>query len=311
MVLVGPSGCGKSTSLRMLAGLEEVEGFLIKKALARYDGNVSQAAKALGLSRSALYRSPALRALAVSIADCGLTMMTRRLSLNPIVFLNRVDSPCAAAGTSRALADARPARPADVARRGPARLGNRAHPALERRFHAQGPVDAHAVLLGLWWGVSAWRSAIASSFRSRRCRTCSRRCARKTSPSARAGGADDPLGEVLIEMNALADTLREQRLGALEATSLLRAVMEEIPVAVFAFDPERRLRLVNRAGERLLARPVERLLGRDADELGLAPCLGVGEPTHPPADLPRRRGALGSAIRTFPAGRHPARAAGH
>ena len=36
--------------------LEEVEGFLIKKALARFDGNVSQAAKALGLSRSALYR---------------------------------------------------------------------------------------------------------------------------------------------------------------------------------------------------------------------------------------------------------------
>src|SRR5439155_1607790 len=36
--------------------LEEVEGFLIKKATARFDGNVSQAAKALGLSRSALYR---------------------------------------------------------------------------------------------------------------------------------------------------------------------------------------------------------------------------------------------------------------
>ena len=36
--------------------LEEVEGFLIKKAMMRYDGNVSQAAKALGLSRSALYR---------------------------------------------------------------------------------------------------------------------------------------------------------------------------------------------------------------------------------------------------------------
>jgi DNA-binding NtrC family response regulator len=36
--------------------LEEVEGFLIKKAMSRYDGNVSQAAKALGLSRSALYR---------------------------------------------------------------------------------------------------------------------------------------------------------------------------------------------------------------------------------------------------------------
>ena len=36
--------------------LEEVECFLIKKALARFDGNVSRAAEALGLSRSALYR---------------------------------------------------------------------------------------------------------------------------------------------------------------------------------------------------------------------------------------------------------------
>jgi DNA-binding NtrC family response regulator len=36
--------------------LEEVEAFLIKKALARFDGNVSRAADALGLSRSALYR---------------------------------------------------------------------------------------------------------------------------------------------------------------------------------------------------------------------------------------------------------------
>jgi transcriptional regulator of acetoin/glycerol metabolism len=36
--------------------IEDVESFLIRKSLARYDGNVSQAAKALGLSRSALYR---------------------------------------------------------------------------------------------------------------------------------------------------------------------------------------------------------------------------------------------------------------
>jgi DNA-binding NtrC family response regulator len=36
--------------------LEDVEAFLIKKAMARYDGNVSHAARALGLSRSALYR---------------------------------------------------------------------------------------------------------------------------------------------------------------------------------------------------------------------------------------------------------------
>ncbi len=36
--------------------LEEVERVLIQKALSRFDGNVSAAAKALGLSRSALYR---------------------------------------------------------------------------------------------------------------------------------------------------------------------------------------------------------------------------------------------------------------
>ena len=36
--------------------LEEVERFLIQKALGRFDGNVSQAATALGLSRGALYR---------------------------------------------------------------------------------------------------------------------------------------------------------------------------------------------------------------------------------------------------------------
>ncbi|PYR22703.1 MAG: sigma-54-dependent Fis family transcriptional regulator [Acidobacteria bacterium] len=46
----------ESTSRIEDMSLEEVEGFLIKKAMARFDGNVSQAAKALGLSRSALYR---------------------------------------------------------------------------------------------------------------------------------------------------------------------------------------------------------------------------------------------------------------
>jgi DNA-binding NtrC family response regulator len=45
-----------STSRVEDMSLEEVEGFLIKKAMARFAGNVSQAAKALGLSRSALYR---------------------------------------------------------------------------------------------------------------------------------------------------------------------------------------------------------------------------------------------------------------
>ena len=64
--------------------------------------------------------------------------------------------------------------------------------------------------------------------------------------SIRASGAarNDPLGAVNFELNALSDTLREQRLGALEATALLRSVMEEISVAVFAFDEAQHLRLV-------------------------------------------------------------------
>ena len=69
---------------------------------------------------------------------------------------------------------------------------------------------------------------------------------------ARGAGRDDALGEVMLEANVLAETLREQRLGALEATALLRKVMEEIDVAVFTFDGGQRLRLINRAGERLL-----------------------------------------------------------
>jgi nitrogen fixation/metabolism regulation signal transduction histidine kinase len=83
----------------------------------------------------------------------------------------------------------------------------------------------------------------------------------------------DALGEVMLEVNDLGQTLREQRLGAMEATALLRTVMAEIDVAVFAFDHDQHLQLVNRAGERLLAQPSARLLGRTADELGLSACL--------------------------------------
>ena len=67
--------------------------------------------------------------------------------------------------------------------------------------------------------------------------------------------------------------MRAQRLGALEATTLLRKVMEEIDVAVFAFDGDRKLKLVNRAGERLLAQPAERIMNAEAASLGLTEFL--------------------------------------
>jgi nitrogen fixation/metabolism regulation signal transduction histidine kinase len=97
----------------------------------------------------------------------------------------------------------------------------------------------------------------------------------------RRAASGDALGEVMLEVNDLGQTLREQRLGALEATALLRTVMGEIDVAVFAFDGEQRLRLVNRAGEKLLAQPATRLLGRTSSELGLAACFHREEAEGP------------------------------
>jgi two-component system nitrogen regulation sensor histidine kinase NtrY len=80
----------------------------------------------------------------------------------------------------------------------------------------------------------------------------------------------DALGQVFEEVNAIGATLREQRLGEVEATALLHRVIEEVGVAIFAFDDRDRLQLVNRAGERLLAAPAERLQGRSAAALDLA-----------------------------------------
>ncbi|MGD8869523.1 MAG: ATP-binding protein [Gemmatimonadales bacterium] len=95
---------------------------------------------------------------------------------------------------------------------------------------------------------------------------------------ARRASVEDPLGLAMLEANVLRDTLREQRLGALEASALLRRVMEEINVAVFAFDAGDRLRLVNREGTRLLGQPAERLTGSEADQLGLELCLHAKTP---------------------------------
>jgi two-component system, NtrC family, nitrogen regulation sensor histidine kinase NtrY len=91
----------------------------------------------------------------------------------------------------------------------------------------------------------------------------------------------DALGEVMREVNTLGSTLRQQRLGAQEALTLLRAVLRDIDVAVFAFDHEQRLRLSNRAGEELLAATGAALLNRTAAELGLQFCLdGPSRFTH-------------------------------
>jgi two-component system, NtrC family, nitrogen regulation sensor histidine kinase NtrY len=129
------------------------------------------------------------------------------------------------------------------------------------------------LIVGFWWGfaVSIYEK-VASPLRTL---ANLLEAMREGDYSIRARSArnEDALADVMQQVNAMGATLRAQRLGALEATTLLRKVMEEIEVAVFAFDSAHRLRLVNRAGERLLSQPSERLLSSDAESLGLAEFL--------------------------------------
>jgi two-component system, NtrC family, nitrogen regulation sensor histidine kinase NtrY len=83
----------------------------------------------------------------------------------------------------------------------------------------------------------------------------------------RARGA---MATVMQQLNDVISTLHRQRVEAIESTQLLTHVMEEIDVAVFAFDPTRDgVLLVNRAGERLMGRSRADLAGSPASALGL------------------------------------------
>jgi nitrogen fixation/metabolism regulation signal transduction histidine kinase len=96
---------------------------------------------------------------------------------------------------------------------------------------------------------------------------------------ARGANPDDALGELSLEVNALADLLSDHRVRAIEATALLRRVVEEIDAPLFAFDPDGVLQLVNPAGEKLLHQAAVRLLGRTAGELGLIDCFSAANET--------------------------------
>jgi nitrogen fixation/metabolism regulation signal transduction histidine kinase len=123
---------------------------------------------------------------------------------------------------------------------------------------------------------------------------------------ARGAGRDEPLGDVYWEINFLGNVLQAQRLGALEATALLRTVMEEIDVAVFAFDSKETLRLVNRSGQELLAAPAERILGHSAEELGLKDWLeGEDIRVLPNLKFPGGTGRWGMRRTSFREGGRP------
>jgi PAS domain S-box-containing protein len=82
---------------------------------------------------------------------------------------------------------------------------------------------------------------------------------------------------VMREVNDLGTTLQRQRTEAVESTALLTHVMEEIGVAVFAFDPSEHLLLVNRAAERLVGKTEPEMIGQPASALGFNEYL-IGDP---------------------------------
>ena len=271
--------------------LEDVEALLIKKALARFDGNVSHAAeRARPEPQRALPAAAALRAVGT---------------------LHGADS---------------------AAKPAPVRVIEGRHRCLTGRCWPGCPARWSTALVLLWtgdftpkvqWtltradrGLLWWGFALAVRERVVfPLQTLSNLLAALRegdfSVRGRAPRPDDALGEVMREVNTLGGTLREQRLGALEATTLLRTVMEEIDVAVFAFDERQRLRLVNRAGERLLAQPAERLLGATRGGAATWPTASTAPaPRTFQTAFPGGAGPLGRAPHTRPRARPAARAAG-
>jgi nitrogen fixation/metabolism regulation signal transduction histidine kinase len=92
---------------------------------------------------------------------------------------------------------------------------------------------------------------------------------------ARGAGAQDALGELAGEVNALANLLQKQRVRSLEATALLASILEVMSAPLFAFDRRDRLQLVNNAGVQMLGRPHARCFGYSARELGLEELLAA------------------------------------
>lgn len=92
----------------------------------------------------------------------------------------------------------------------------------------------------------------------------------------KARNEDDALAELTGQINLLSSSLSEQRIASEEAYRLLDKAIAHINVAIFAFDINEKITLVNPAAGRLFACDFNMLFGQKADELGLAEFL-VGE----------------------------------
>ena len=121
----------------------------------------------------------------------------------------------------------------------------------------------------------------------------------------RRGGAGDTLGEVVREINKLGETLRQQRLESLEASALVQTVLEELDIAVLAFDDSRRLKLINRGAAELIGSSGESLLGSSASDLGLDELMARDSPAVVSLAFAGRTGRFEVRKRSFQEGGVP------
>lgn len=94
---------------------------------------------------------------------------------------------------------------------------------------------------------------------------------------ARGGQRNDALGDLALEINALASMLQGQRAGSLEAMALVERVMSSMQSPVLAFDREGTLKLLNQAGERSFGLRGQTALGRSAKKLSLEYVLDASD----------------------------------
>lgn len=104
------------------------------------------------------------------------------------------------------------------------------------------------------------------------------------------GARDGVLDHPIYDVNALAVKLKRERLAFEESTYLLRKTLATLDSAVFVFDDDRHLLLLNPAARRLVNDRERPALGRDAGQLGLAPLLDGPATQVRPYTFPERAG---------------------
>jgi nitrogen fixation/metabolism regulation signal transduction histidine kinase len=115
----------------------------------------------------------------------------------------------------------------------------------------------------------------------------------------------DPLGQLMLEINLLTNVLSEHRMGAIEAHALMDKVIQEIDAAVLTFDPERRLTLANEAALAVLGIAREDIRNHYAAEFNLDKALESPANATIPHPNPEKPGRFTVRKGTYRVGGEP------